>query len=253
VRAVGLHFNLATQPGCGVGELPNRPVEKHPNANIHPRVPGSITLRMQQSGHTFLEGLHIDVNGHQADCIVSRNPDSMSDAKAQSQRDFTVQNTYCAGVEGHGATDIGDAVHGDFWHNQGRDVLRHLAFENVTMRTSLEGMVIQGASPATKSLLIRRYDYSWDPRFVGDDNYEMFGLAAVGKPGPNFTFDDIRIDDYRGSNYLKFNDQRYGDASSSSVQAHPEIRSGLPSQGAFALPGRTGINYVSPHGKLPGT
>ena len=114
-------------------------------------------------------------------------------------------------------------------------------------------MVIQGAPPATKSLLIRRYDYSWDPRFVGDDNYEMFGLAAVGKPGSNFTLEDIRIDDYRGSDYVKFNGQRYGNASSSTVKPHPEIRSGLPSQGAFALPGRTGINYVSPHGKLPGT
>jgi len=253
VRVVGLQFRMVTQPGCGVGELPNRPENLHPNANIHPRLPGSISLRMEQSGHTFLEGLHIDVNGHEADCIVSRNPDSMTDATAQSQRDFTVQNTYCAGVEGLGDSAIGDGVHGDLWHNQGRDVLRHLVFENVTMRTSQEGIIIQGSGTATKSLLLRRYDYSWDPRFVGDDNYEMFGLAAAGTPGPNFTFDDVRIDDYRNLNYVKLNGQRYGNASSSTVQPHPEIRSGKPPEGAFALPGRTGINYVSPHGTPPGT
>ena len=96
---------------------------------------------------------------------------------------------------------------------------------------------------------MRRYDYTWDPRYVGDDKYEHFGLSAAGTPGPNWTLEDIRIDDYRdGLDYMSLNDQRYGSQASGNVEKHPEIRSGLPPEGAFALPGKTGLNYVTPHG-----
>jgi len=256
VRLVGLHFSLATQPGCGVGQLPNNPVADHPNANIHPRIPGAIAVRLQQSGVSFLEGLHIDVKGHEADCIVGRNPDSMSDAVAQSQRDIIVQNTSCAGVEGLGASPIGDGVHGDLFQNQGRDIMRRLIFENVSMRTSQEGIVLHGnggSLPGAKTLVLRRYDYTWDPRYVGDDNYEHFGLAFAGRPASNgWTLEDVRIDDYRdGLDYMNIDGQRYGNSPSSNVLPHPQIRSGRPAQGAFALPGRTGVNYVSPHGGVP--
>ena len=254
VRVVGLQFELETQPGCGVGELPNAPARQFPNANIHPRVPGGIALRLEQSNVSFVEGLHIDVLGHEADCIVIRNPDSMSTAQAHKQRDVVVQNTYCAGVEGMGKTKIGDGVHGDFLQNQGRDFMRRLVFENVSMRTSQEGVVLAGSSstPGAQSLVIRRYDYSWDPRYVGDDKYETFGLAFTGWPGKDWTLQDVRIDDYRdGSDYLIIRGQRYGNSPGGNVRNHPQIRSGLPPEGAFALPGRTGLNYRSPHGGVP--
>jgi hypothetical protein len=252
VRIVGLHFELATQPGCGIGQLANNPVSEHPNSNIHPRVPGAIALRLQQSGTSYVEGLHIDVRGHEADCIVSRNPDSMTNAQAQSQRNVIIQNTYCSGVEGLGASPIGDGVHGDFFQNQGGDIMNRLVFENVSMRTSQEGIVLHGGGgqPGTQSLVVRRYDYTWDPRYVGDDSYEHFGLAFDGQPSTNWTIEDIRIDDYRdGADYLIIKGQRYGNSPAGNVQPHPEIRSGLPAEGAFALPGKTGVNYVSPHGQ----
>ena len=255
VRVVGLDFSLVTQPGCGIGELPNLPADQHPNASIHPRVPGAIALRIQQSGVTFVEGLHIDVQGHEADCIVSRNPDSMSESQARKQRDVIIQNLHCSGVEGLGESDIGDGVHGDLFQNQGRDPLRRLVFENVSMRTSQEGIVLHGgiSGPGTQSLVVRRYDYTWDARFVGDDAYDhRFGLAFVGWPSSDWTLESIYIDDYRdGGDYLKIDNQRYGSFSSNSVLKHPEIHSGLPPQGAFALPERTGIHYTSPHGGVP--
>ncbi len=250
VRIKGLHFSLVTQSGCGVGELPNNPVADHPNASIHPRIPGAIAVRVQQSGITFIEGLHIDVRGHEADCIVSRNPDSMTDTTARKQRDVIVQNTYCAGVEGLGASDVGDGVHGDFFQNQGRDIMRRLVFENVSMRTSQEGIVLHGGGsvPGAKELIIRRYDYTWDPRYVGDDRYEQFGLAFAGWSDDNWTLDSVYIDDYRdGGDYINVNGQRYGNSPNGQVLPHPDIRSGLPAEGSFALPGRTGVNYVSPH------
>ena len=253
VLVVGLHFELITQAGCGVGELPNRPVEKHPNANIHPRIPGAIALRVQQSETSFIEGLHIDVRGHQADCIVGRNPDEMSNDQAQSQRDVVIQNTWCSGVEGMGKTDIGDGIHGDLFQNQGRDILRRLVLENVSMRTSQEGVVLHGSGSkrGTVSMKIRRYDYAGDSRYIGDDAYERFGLAFTGWPGKDWTLEDIYIDDPRELNYLKFGNTRYGNSprgnARGKIRKHAEIYTGLPEDGPFAPPDRTGIRYKTPH------
>ncbi len=252
VHVIGLQIELVTQPGCEVGRLPNRPPSEYPNANIHPRVPGEMALRLQQSHVTFVEGLYIDARGHQTDCIVIRNPDDLDGATAQMQRDVIIQNTACRGVEGMGKTDIGDGVHGDLFQNQGRDVMRRLVFENVSHRTSHEGIVLHGDQKnglsATKTLILRRYDYSWDKRFVGDDDYERFGLAFSGDPGTNWFLENGHNDDYRDNgDYLIINGQRYGNSPSRQVLAHPEIRSGLPSEGTFAPPERTGLNYRSPH------
>jgi hypothetical protein len=254
VRIVGLQIELITQPGCEIAALPNRPASKHPNANIHPRVPGGMALRLQQYETSFVEGAFIDVRGHQADCIVIRNPDKLDNVKAQEQRDVVVQNTACRGVEGMGQSDIGDGVHGDLFQNQGQDLMRRVVFENVSHRTSQEGIVIHGTSdfPGTKSLLIRRFDYSWDSRYVGDDDYEKFGLAFAGWTGPDWVLEDVRIDDYRDDgDYLIINGQRYGEQTERNILRHPEIRSKLPENGAFALPERTGLRYVSPHGNTP--
>lgn len=254
VRVVGLEFALVTQPGCGVGELPNFPLAKHPNANIHPRIPGGIALRLQQAKMSFIEGLKIDLRGHEADCIVSRNPDQMSGKQAQTQRDVVVQNTYCSGIEGLGDSRIGSGIHGDFFQNQGDDVMRRLVFENVSVRSSQEGIVLHGAGslPGSTSLVVRRYDYTWDPRYVGDDSYEHFGLAFDGQPSANWTLENIRVDDYRdGADYIMIKGQRYGNSPAGNVKPHAQIFSGLPAEGAFAPAGQTGINYLSPHGGAP--
>ena len=255
VRIVGLQMELETQPGCGIGQLPNTPVKDHPNSNIHPRVPGGIAIRLQaQTGVSFVEGLYVDVAGHEADCFVSRNPDDMDNATARRQRDVIIQNTYCAGIEGLGNSPVGGGIHGDLFQNQGQDNLRRLVLENVSCRTSQEGVVLLGGHGTAGAVewAMRRYDYSWDPRFVGDDRYEQFGLAFDGEADRSVLV-DVRIDDYRdGGDYGIINGQRYGNSPSPTVQRHPQIRSGLPADGPFAPPERTGFNYVSPHGSVPG-
>jgi hypothetical protein len=257
VRVVGLQIELETQPGCGVGQLSNLPVASYPYSNIHPRVPGGVAIRMQQSGVSFVEGVYIDVRGHEADCFISRNPIGIIGASAKAQRDFIVQNTHCAGYEGLGKSSVGDGVHGDLWQNQGSppENLRRVVFENVSARTSMEGIILlksaNGYSGATE-LVLRRFDYTWDRRYVGDDSFEQFGLALSGY-ADKITLEDVRIDDYRdGGDYFLFNDQRYGVVSSTNILAHVALKSGSPPEGAFALPERTGLNYVSPHGGVPG-
>jgi hypothetical protein len=215
-------------------------------------------MRLQQAGVTFVEGVNMDLRGHEADCLISRNPAGMAGTVAKTKRDFIVQNTYCAGIEGLGQSKIGDGVHGDFWQNQGSppENLQRVVFENVSVRTSQEGIILLRSSNGLMGaveLVMRRFDYSWDRRYVGDDAYEQFGLALSGYADKTI-LEDVRIDDYRdGGDYILLNDQRFGVSTASNVTAHPQIRSGLPQAGAFALPERTGVNYVSPHGGVPGT
>jgi hypothetical protein len=65
---------------------------------------------------------------------------------------------------------------------------------------------------------------------------------------------EVMIDDYRnGGDYVMVNGTRYGSFSSPYVYLHSGIKSGVPPEGAYALPQRTGIYYASPHGNVPGT
>jgi hypothetical protein len=214
-------------------------------------------MRLQQAAVTFVEGVYLDVRGHETDCFVSRNRADVTGAVAKAQRDFIVQNTYCAGIEGLGPSKVGDGVHGDLWQNQGNrssENVRRLVFENVSALSSMEGIVLLGSANGMRGaaeLVLRRFSYAWDPRYVGDDEYEQFGLAFVGN-AEEVTIEDVWIDAYRdGGDYILLGDRRYGASSASSVEPHPEIRSGVPPGGGFALPQRTGVNYVSPHGGVP--
>lgn len=252
VRIVGVQIDLETQKGCGVGRLANLPTSKHRNANIHPRIPGGVAMRVEQSKTTFIEGALLDMHGHQADCIVSRNPKGMKASTARKQRHVIVQNSTCLGNEGHGKTKIGDGVHGDLYQNQAEPVGR-LVFENVSQRSSHQGIVLhrkQGVRGA-RELVLRRFDYSWDPRFVGDDSYELFGLAMTGH-ADSFKFEDVRIKlNGRNKAYVMVNKQRYGDSTWKKVKRHTGIREGLPPQGSYAQRNQTGLNYSSPHGGVP--
>ncbi len=135
VRVIGLHMVLKTQPGCE----PGRVRQNDGAMNIHPVLPGGMAVRFEQSGVTFFEGGLVDVTGHDADCFVIRNSKGITAALARAQRDVVIQNTSCHGVEG-----IAAGVHGDLVQAQGGDVLRSLILENVSHRTSHEGLVLEG-------------------------------------------------------------------------------------------------------------
>ena len=120
VRIVGLEMELETQPGCGIGQLPNTGSSA---TNIHPRIPSAMAVRLENYGTSFVEGAAIDLRGHEADCFVVRNPADLSNADARNQRHVVLQNTNCRGIEGLGQSAIGDGVHGDLLQNQGNDVM----------------------------------------------------------------------------------------------------------------------------------
>ncbi|MEZ5342377.1 MAG: DUF4214 domain-containing protein [Acidimicrobiales bacterium] len=250
VRVVGLEMALDVQPGCGVGQLRN---SGSTATNIHPRLPGAMALRLENYGTSFVEGVDIDLRGHEADCFVVRNPADLTNAQARVSRNVVLQNTSCIGIEGLGQSDIGDGVHGDLLQNQGFDVMNTLAIENVSVRTSMEGLVLHndGATAGAKKLTIRRFDYAADPRYVADDSFEQFGLAYSAS-AEQWTLHDVYLDDPEGNNYGFINDQRYGAIVSPYVELVSGVHNGRPSGGAFADQGRVGLGYVSPHDGLKG-
>jgi hypothetical protein len=245
VRVIGLQMELETQPGCAAGELQNIGGA----ASVHPRIPGGIALRLEQWGTTFVEGAYIDMLNMEADCLVVRNPDSMPGVTARGQRDIIVQNTACHGIGGLGESDIGDGEHGDLIQNQGDDVVRRMILENVTVRSSSQGVMLhpnQGFRGATE-LVLRRFDYAFDERYTGKTKYDGPWGLGINASADAFEFDQVWINDLTGLNYGLVNDQRYGVSTSSAVQPHPGIQAGSPPAGPFAPASRTGRYYVSPH------
>jgi hypothetical protein len=249
-RVIGLNIKLQTQPGCEAGKLPNvMPDGTVNNTNsVHPRVPNGIAVSFNQSGISFVEGAFIDLNGHEADCFVVRNPPKMTSLQARSQRDFVLQNSACHGVEGLGKSDVGDGLHGDLFQNQG-EVLRRVVFENVTLRTSLEGIILHewdGFKGAVE-LKVRRFNYGLDERFMTDDAYDhQLGTSLVGW-ADSYTFDQIYVDDKRPVGYLMINDQRYGDIAFHNILPMQGIFNGKSPGGEFAQESNLGSRYTSPH------
>lgn len=250
VQLVGLEMDMTVQPGCGAGELPNTGSNAR---SIHPRLPGAMAVRLQNYGTAFVEGLDIDLAGHESDCFVFRNPSEMSNEVASHQRNLVIQNTSCTGIEGLGASSIGDGVHGDLLQNQGDDVMNSLTIENVTVRSSMEGLVLHraGSYSGARSLLIRRLDYAVDERFANDDAFEQLGLAFDAF-ADQWSLDQVYINDPNGNDYGFVNRQRYGAFATSLLIHHEGILHGPPSGGAFAPADRVGLGYQSPHGANSG-
>ncbi len=253
VRVVGLEMDLVTQPGCGIGELFN---SGSTHRNIHPRLPGGMAIRLENFGTSFVEGVDIDLRGHEADCFVVRNPPSMNNDQARAQRNIVLQNTSCRGIEGLGASAIGDGVHGDLLQNQG-EVVNSVILENVSVRSSMEGIVWHewDGYAGARNFSIRRFDYAGDDRYDDDDAFEQFGVAfAVW--AETWDLQDVYIDDPRGNDYGFMNDQRWGGFRYGSVQQHAGITRGLPADVSFAPEAAVGQGYVSPHGagasRVPG-
>ena len=245
VRVIGLEMRLKVQPGCEPGQVTmyGGPA----NSNIHPAIPGGMAVRLEQYGTSFVEGAMIDVAGHDADCFVLRNGVGQTATAARDVRDFVIQNTLCKGVEGLGASDIGDGIHGDFLQNQGdEDAFRSVTLENISYRTSFEGIVLEPRAGynAVKQLKIRRYDHNVDTRYIADDRYDDQLHLSLMVEADNWSIEDFYIADPRsGWAHGMINQGYYGDHG----QPHEGIKAGTPPQGAFAPESKLGRNYVSPH------
>jgi hypothetical protein len=252
VRVVGLAIDLAVQPGCGGG--------------LHPLVPGgSMAFAFTQSDTTFIEGAHIKVNGHDADCMVARNTEDSRFAAAFAKRDVIVQNSRCEGVEGQ----AGAGVHGDLWQRQGAvgggENTRNLVFENFTGYTSMQGIGhenFDGGPYGVKKLVLRRYNFGYDLVYGYDDSRDPgdvgYGIPAVialeGNNPANATIEDLYASSRDGQDppngFVWLQAAMGGTPNILTPANHPGIKRGKPPGGDFAPANQVGLNYVSPHDGL---
>ncbi len=243
----GVEMRTVVQAGCDVGEA--HQMRDTANLNIHPRLPGGKVFRLEQSGTTFIEGVDIDLKGQEADCFVMRNPSSMTVAKALTDRHFTIVNTRCTGIEGLDESPIGDGIHGDFWQNQGKDNLASFQVENISFRTSSNGITLHGWNGKKPKLFsLRNMDYGWDLRYDDDDAHELSGLAYSGH-GEVIKFENVYLNHPRNGNYGFINGERIGAISRNNgyIKKVDGIYEGTPPGGDFATEDETGIEYISPY------
>lgn len=246
VHVRGLELRPIVQPGCDVGEAHQMNDER---LNIHPRLVSAKAFRLQQSGTTYIEGVDIDLQGMEADCFVSRNPDDMQPAEAFKKRHIVIVNTRCTGIEGLDKSPVGDGIHGDFFQNQGRDDIASLVLENVTYLSSANGITLHNwhqneGQPALFSMT--NVNYGWDERYDDDDLYEISGLAFTGHAS-KVLLENVWLDHGKQLNYGILNGQRTGVvAQSNKIIKHAGLKAGKPATGDFAPANETGLEYVSP-------
>ena len=248
VHIRGLEMRTIVQDGCDVGEATQ---VRDTRANIHPRLPGGKVFRLEQSGTTFIEGVDIDLKGQEADCFVLRNPSDMSIAEALEDRHIFFVNTRCTGIEGLDDSPIGDGLHGDFFQNQGTDSFGSFNIENVSFRTSSNGITLHawnGRAGIPNLFHLRNMDYGWDLRYHDDDPYEISGLAYSAH-GHEVIFDNVFLNHPENGNYGFMNGERIGaiNRGSGFITKVDGVFEGTPPGGDFATEDETGIEYISPY------
>ncbi len=120
-----------------------------------------ITVK-QSSGTTFIDGVHIDVNGKSADAIRTNTHKGR----------MVVQNTYVRGISG-----TASGTHGDLVHPQGGGPLQELTLQNVTGLTGYQGLFTPyrpSSGHGTRKLKIDRVNVGYDPN--------LSKSSGAGKP-----------------------------------------------------------------------
>jgi hypothetical protein len=236
----GLDIELSTQPGNEIGSIPLDDQEYN-QTNPHPVVPacGGLRLFVNKATH-WVEGLHLDTTGHDADGIIVRDADP-----ARSK--VVIQNSLIKGIEGN--LDL----HGDILQTQSGH-LKELVFENVTMQQALEGIVL---SFPVDNVVMRNINYDTDLRFDSDDPWDdlVSGPFFAGSSVQRFNLENIYIK-YKEDDKQKF--FMIGGKHFSSPEAEGEIYEGIttevhpevhfeqmPSGSDFALESQVGSNYIS--------
>ncbi len=161
----GLEMVMETQPGQESGTR-NVGGKTNPHA-IVPTCRG-LGLDTKNAKVHWVEGLRLDMKGHDADAIVVNGRRTETGiAKVM------IQNSLIEGLEGS------DILHGDILQLQ-TGTIKDLIFENVTMKQSSEGITISypvpvpaGINPSKLVLIdkviLRNMDYHVDPRYISDD------------------------------------------------------------------------------------
>jgi len=260
----GLEMVMETQPGQEPGTR-NVGGKTNPHA-IVPTCRG-LGLDTKNAKVHWVEGLHLDMKGHDADAIVVNGRRTETGiAKVM------IQNSLIEGLEGS------DILHGDILQLQ-TGTIKDLIFENVTMKQSSEGITISYPVPvpsridASKLVLIdkvtlRNMDYHVDTRYIADDadDERVYGHFFAGMNNmskspawimvKNFSIEGgVYINHSNPANQYWFmiKDKHFTSPDQAgkviygvTLESHPEVHyNQSPSQGSYAKIADVGRNYSS--------
>ncbi len=260
----GLEMVMETQPGQEPGTR-NVGGKTNPHA-IVPTCRG-LGLDTKNAKVHWVEGLHLDMKGHDADGIVLNGRQSNTGITQ-----VVIQNSLIEGIEGS------EILHGDVLQLQ-TGTIKDLIFENITMKQSSEGITISYPVPvpsgidASKLILVdnvvlRNMDYHVDTRYIADDDedetiYGHFfaGFNNMDKNPPwimvkNFSIEGgIYINHSNPANQYWFmiKDKHFTSPEQAgkiiygvTLESHPDVHyNQSPSQGNFAITAEVGRNYNS--------
>jgi hypothetical protein len=141
MRAV--HVVPEVQAGNDVGDLPNNPTATYPNSNIKPRPPTGRAIGITVKGVAWLEGVHVDLQGHNADCVVWGAPSAGDIPEYNANSSVYLINSRFEHFDGHGISEIGDALHADVFQPQ-NGMPKNFYSENLVIVSGNEGFVMGG-------------------------------------------------------------------------------------------------------------
>jgi len=176
----GLEIVIITQPGNEIGTV-TLPDQTYNETNPHPVIPacGGLRLNVKRSATHWVEGLHLDMMGHDADGIIVNSDNTPISSKV------VIQNSLVEGIEG----SMG--LHGDILQTQSGH-LKDLIFENVTMKQASEGVVL---SFPVDNVEMRNLNYDTDTRFDSDDEWDdiVSGGFFAGTEVETYTLESVYI------------------------------------------------------------
>jgi hypothetical protein len=215
----------------------------------------------------WVEGLHLDMKGHDADGIVVNGRRTETGIAK-----VVIQNSLIEGVEGS------KILHGDILQLQ-TGTIKELIFENVTMKQSSEGITISypvpvpaGIDPSklvlVGNVVLRNVDYHMDDRYFEDDaedrtiyGHFFAGMNNMDKSPPWIMVKDfsitgsVYINHYNPANQYWFmiKNKHFTSPEQAgkliygvTLESHPEVHyNQSPPNGDYAKIAHVGKNYNS--------
>ena len=236
----GLDISLETQPGNEVGAITLSSSENN-QSNSKPLVPACAALRLnvKKNATHWVEGAHIDTNGHDADAIIINADENSLTTKV------VVQNSLIEGIESN------SVYQGEVSQTQNVQ-LKDLILENVTIKQAAEGVII---SYPVNNVELRNINYDTDLRFDSDDEWDnlVIGEFFDGTQVNTFSLDNIYIKYKNLTNDFGFiiGDKHFTSPETAgevvndvTTESHPEVHFlQIPPQGDFVLESQVGKNY----------
>ncbi len=205
VGVIGGVWDAVTPPGGGVGECANLSGGQliH-NANLYPRLVGGNMLQISASHTTFLEGLYMDLKGHNNDAIVVNSNSGVTAASDLANKRVYLINSIIKGFVGHlanhvdggpGGGPLGDGLHADAIQMQSEyQSWKEFIVENLHIHTGQEGIVFNCVAPEWgERSVVRKFVAEIDQRYIDPNPEHHQYIAPLATNAKSLKLEDCYV------------------------------------------------------------